>query len=57
MHKKFGFDRLVFSLQLVKCKIELGQLEEAYQIAIESLQTLGVPISFDEKRTSIYMRS
>lgn len=48
--KKFGFDRLVFSLQLVKCKIELGQLEEAYQIAIESLQTLGVPISFDEKK-------
>ncbi|RCK55309.1 Histidine protein kinase 1 [Candida viswanathii] len=51
--KKFGFDRLVFSLQLIRCQIELGQLDEAYQLAIESLQTLGVPISFDDKKNRI----
>lgn len=51
--KKYGFDRLVFSLQLVKCKIELGQIDEAYQIAIGSLQALGVPISFDKNKNKI----
>ncbi|KAI5951347.1 CHK1 [Candida jiufengensis] len=48
--KKYGFDRLVFLHQLVKCKIQLGQIEEAINICFESLPKLGINISKDEEK-------
>ncbi|EMG50912.1 hypothetical protein G210_5930 [Candida maltosa Xu316] len=48
--KKFKIDKLLLSLILVKVKIELGELKEAYAIGYESLKALGVPIYKDKMR-------
>lgn len=50
--RKFGFDRLIFSIQIVRCKIELGDYDEAHRIAIECLKELGVPLDDDDEYTS-----
>ncbi|KAI5960152.1 CHK1 [Candida pseudojiufengensis] len=46
---KYGFDRLVFIYQLVRCKIQLGEIEEAINICFESLPKLGIIITNDEE--------
>ncbi|KAG5417282.1 CHK1 [Candida metapsilosis] len=47
--EKYGFDRIVFLYQLVRCKIQMGQIEEAMKISFESLPKLGITISTDEE--------
>ncbi|KAI5954134.1 CHK1 [Candida margitis] len=48
--EKYGFDRIVFLYQLVRCKIQMGQIEEAIKISFESLPKLGITISADEEQ-------
>lgn len=48
--KKYGFDRIVFLYQLVRCKIQMGDIEEAIKISFESLPKLGITISDDEEQ-------
>ncbi|CAI5757397.1 unnamed protein product [Candida verbasci] len=46
---KFGFDRLVFVVQLIRCKIELGDIEGAIDICYETFNKLGVKVTSDDK--------
>ena len=46
---KYGFDKLVFLFQTVRCKIQMGQVEEAISLCIECLPKLGVEVSLDEE--------
>ncbi|KAI5950021.1 CHK1 [Candida theae] len=48
--EKYGFDRIVFLYQLVRCKIQMGEIEEAIKISFESLPKLGITISADEEQ-------
>ncbi|CCG21360.1 Chk1 hypothetical proteinistidine kinase [Candida orthopsilosis Co 90-125] len=48
--EKYGFDRIVFLYQLVRCKIQMGDIDEAIKISFESLPKLGITISADEEQ-------
>ncbi|CAK9435683.1 uncharacterized protein LODBEIA_P04100 [Lodderomyces beijingensis] len=46
---KYGFDQLVFLFQIVRCKVQLGQIEEAVSLCLERFPKLGITISGDEE--------
>ncbi|KAI3406795.2 CHK1 [Candida oxycetoniae] len=50
---KYGFDSLVFLYQIVRCKIQMGQINEAINICLENFPRLGITISEDEELNQI----